>query len=110
MIEPLTIESVDRSHLRPTESDGILGQCFEDGLKVKRRATNHLEHFACRRLLLQSFGEVSVAFLQFFEQPHIFDSDDSLVSKCLDQFHLSLGKWLDKVPPNRDPSNCRSFS
>src|SRR4029453_13828468 len=43
MVETLTIEPVDRSHVRPTEPDCVLRQCFQDRLQVKRDKAGNLE-------------------------------------------------------------------
>ena len=43
-------------------------------------------------LLLQSFGEVTVAFLQFLEQPDVFDRDHRLVGEGFEQFDLRRGE------------------
>jgi hypothetical protein len=33
--------------------------------------------------MLESFGEITVARLQFFEQPHVFDRNHRLIGKGL---------------------------
>src|SRR4029453_11835407 len=40
------------------------------------------------------FAQLRVALSHFFEQTHIFDSDDRLVGKGLQQRDLFVGKWL----------------
>ena len=79
-------------------------------LNVRRRAGDNTRNFAGRSLLLQRLGEIAVAFLQLFEQPHVFDRDHSLIGESLDQLNLALSKWLDKVTPDRYGSNCRTLS
>ena len=48
-----------------------------------------------RRLLVQGFDQIAVAFLQFFEQPHVLDGDHRLSRKCLKQLDLLVGERTD---------------
>ena len=109
MIETLTVESVDRSHLRPTKPDRVLGQCLEDGSQVKRRTADHLEDFAGGGLLLQGLGEVTVPGLQLLEEANVLDGDHRLVGEDLQERDLLAGKRLRRRPrvdgngSDRDP-------
>jgi hypothetical protein len=67
---------------------GASGDCVEYGLDVGGRARDDPEDFAGRHLLIQRLGhlgvgmrERSVLFLEFGEQPHIFNGNDRLVGE-----------------------------
>src|SRR5262245_2437045 len=62
----------------PTDLSRALNDSIEDRLHVRRRAADDAEHFRCRRLMLQGF-------LQFFEQSHVLDGDDRLVSEGFEE-------------------------
>jgi hypothetical protein len=70
----------------------VLDEGVEDWLKIERRATNDLQNLSGRRLLLEGFGQVLVASLQFLEQPHVLDRDDRLVGEGLEKLHVRVGK------------------
>src|SRR4029434_7874553 len=93
-----------------TQPGDILCDHIQDRLNIRRRAGDDAENLARRGLLLQRLCEIAVAFLQLFEQPHVFDRDHSLIGESLDQLNLALSKWLDKVTPDRYGSNCRTLS
>ena len=59
-------------------------------LQVEGRAADHLEHVGGRGLLLQGFGEILGALLQFVEQPRILDGDDGLVGEGLQQLNVMV--------------------
>ena len=71
-------------------------------LNVGWRAGNDAENLARRCLLFQSFGEITVAFLQFLEQPHVLDGDHGLVSKRLNQLDLPFRKRFNDITPYDD--------
>ena len=52
----------------------------------------------------------AVAFLQFFEQPHILDRDDSLVGKGLEQSYLLFGEGKDFRSADYNSSNGDALS
>ena len=67
----------------PTDLCGALNYSVEHRLHVRRRAADDAEHLGGRRLMLQSLAQFGVTLLEFLEQPHILDSDHSLVCKGL---------------------------
>src|SRR5262249_10836564 len=69
--------------------------CVEDRLHVRRRATNNAEHLRRCRLMLQCLAQFCVELLEFFEQPHVLDGDDRLVSEGLEKRNLFVRKWPD---------------
>src|SRR5262249_29124084 len=64
-----------------THFGGALDDSVEDRLHIRRRAADDAEHLGRCRLMLQRLAQFSVAFLQFFEQPHVLDRDHGLVGK-----------------------------
>ena len=65
------------------ESARVLDDRVEDRLLVGRRARDHAQDLAGRRLLLQRLGEVGVLGLQLGEQPRVLDGDGRLVGEGL---------------------------
>src|SRR3990172_8794430 len=91
--EDLAVESKDMTVLGTAESCGILDEGFQNGLEIKRGATDHLEDFAGGGLLREGLGEVAVPGLQFLEQADVLDGDDRLVGEGLQQRDLGVGEW-----------------
>ena len=52
---------------------------------------DNAENLAGRGLLLQGLVQLCVALLEFFEQPHVLNSDHGLVGKGLEKLDLSAG-------------------
>src|SRR4029453_9717729 len=50
----------DHPDLSATEPRSVLDESLQNRLKVERRPTNHLEHFARRGLLLEGFAQLTV--------------------------------------------------
>ena len=61
-------------------------------LNIRRRAGDHAQNLARRRLLFQCFGELPVAGIEFVEQADVLDGDDRLASKCLQELDLFIRK------------------
>jgi hypothetical protein len=51
-VNELAIEPVDRAEETAAESERAFGDSVEDGLHVRRRARDHPQNLASRRLLL----------------------------------------------------------
>ena len=98
-------DSVNGSVLGLAKPGCVLDERIENRLKIKRRTADDFQNFAGRRLLVQRFGEIAVAFLQFLEQPHVLDGDDGLVGEGLKQRHLLFGKRLDLRSTNGNHPN-----
>ena len=82
----------------------------EHRLDVGRRARDHPQDFAGRRLLLQRLGQLAVPGLELREQPHVLDGDDRLVGERLRECDLlgregmASGPRLTKMTPSGMPS------
>ena len=91
-LEHLTVESLKQPSLGPGQPRRVLDEGFQHGLEIERRAADHLEHFAGRRLLLERDPQLTVARLQLREQPHVLDGDHSLVGKGLKESNLLVAE------------------
>ena len=81
---------IDAANPRGAVDDGV-----EYRLHVRRRAADNTQHLGGCSLMLQGLAQLCVALLEFFEQPHVLNSDHCLVGKGLYQFDLALSEWLD---------------
>src|SRR5262245_5578822 len=88
----------------------MFGDSVKYGLQISRRATNNRKNVARRRLLLQSFGEITVPGLQFLEQPHVFDGNDGLVGEGLEEGDLLFRERTDLRAANQDRSNRNTLT
>ena len=75
---------------RSVPDDGV-----QDRLQVGRRARDHAEDLARRRLLLEGL-------FRLVEQPHVLDRDRRLVGEDLEQLDLLVGEGTDHHPPDPD--------
>src|SRR5262249_53609127 len=96
--ENLAVESEYDSSFGVAKPRRVLNQGIEDWLQIKGGATDDLEHFTRRSLLLQRLGEIAVSFLQLFEQPYVLNGDDGLVCKSLEKGDLFFGKRMNFGP------------
>jgi hypothetical protein len=92
----------------PALRDGI-----EDGLNVYRRATDHAQDLARRRLLLEGFDNLSmslckreVLFLQLGKEADVLNGDYGLVGEGLQQLDLPLGEQACLGAPEEDHPDC----
>src|SRR3990172_9941111 len=84
----LALRSHDETPFSTAEPRGIFDKRLEHRLKIKSRAADHLEDFAGGGLLLQGFGQVSVAGLELVEEADVFDGDHGLVGEGLEERDL----------------------
>ena len=99
-----------RSRDQPAKPGRVLDEGVENRLHVKRRAADDFQNFAGRRLMIQGFGQVRVAFLQFFEQPHVLDGDDGLVGEGFEQSICFSENGRTSVRRIRDHADRTPFS
>src|SRR5215475_304204 len=69
-----------------------LYDCIEHRLHVRGRAANNAEHLGRCRLMLQRLAQFGVALLEFFEQPHILDGDNGLISEGFEKRDLFVSE------------------
>jgi hypothetical protein len=100
--QKLPIEAEDERLLRLAQSDRILGQRLEDWLEIERRAADHLEQLAGRRLLLEGDPQFTVPRFQLLEQMDVLYRDDGLVCESLQKLDLSLREDSNLGPRDED--------
>ena len=88
-MEAFTVELEHRAEETVAQPDGAADDCVEHRLDVGRRAADHPQDLARRRLLLERLGHLrvglrdrAVLLLQFREQPDVLDGDDGLVGEA----------------------------
>src|SRR5262249_14231448 len=96
---------IDATHFGGAFDDGV-----EHRLHVRGRAADDAEHFGSPRLMLQGLTQLSVAFLQLFEQSHVHDRDHGLFGKSFKEGNLVVGEWIDCGTTNENCSNCKIFT
>src|SRR5215510_9313052 len=91
----------------PTNPRRALHNGVEDRLHVSGRAADDPEHLGRRRLMLQGFSQLCVALLEFFEEAHVLDGDNSLVGEGLQEFDLFVCEWphFESTNQNRPDGN-----
>src|SRR5215813_12386307 len=94
----------------PTNSGCALDNGVEDRLHIRWRTTDDAEHLGGCSLMLQSFAQLCVAFLDLFEQAHILDGDDSLISEGFEKFDLFFSKRSNFLAADCDHSDRNTLS
>ena len=93
-VNQVAVECIHSTEQAIAEPDGAFRDRVEHGLDVGRRARDHPQDLACRRLLLQGLDEVAVPGLQLREQAHVLDRDHRLVGEGLHQLDLLVGEGM----------------
>src|SRR5262245_44373593 len=60
--------------------------------------------------MFQGFAQFNVALLEFFEQAHVLDGNDRLISKGLEKSDLFFREWSDFRAANQNRSNGNTFT
>src|SRR5262249_3121725 len=82
-VDELAVEQKHVAVFSVAESESAVRNGVEDWLDVGRRSRDHPQDLA-------RCGQVAVASLQFLEEPHILDSDHSLIGKGPQQLNLAI--------------------
>ena len=98
----LTVSATNHRITRVAQPGRALGDRIKHRLNIRRRAGDDAEDFACRRLLLQRLCQIAVAFLQFFEQPHVLDGNDGLVGEGFEKRDLLFRERPELGASDRD--------
>ena len=93
-----------------TNPCGALDDGVEHRLHVRGRPADDAEHFGRCRLMFQGLAQFRVAFLDFFEQPHVLDSDDGLIGKGFEESDLLFRKRTNFRAANVDHANRNTFA
>ncbi len=96
--EHLPVEPGDQGPLGSGQPRGILDEGVEHRLQIERRAADRLQHLAGRRLLLQRFRQLVVAYLYLREEPHVLDRDHGLAGEGLQERDLHIAE-RDRLTP-----------
>src|SRR3990170_4794321 len=92
------------------ERRSILNKGIQDWLKIECRPANDLEHLTGGRLLIQRLGKVTIALLQFFEQPHVLDGDDGLIGESFEKSDLLIGERADVRSADMNCADRQAFA
>src|SRR5262245_41939257 len=65
--------------INPTDPRRAFNNGVKHRLHIGGRPADDAEHLGCCRLMFQGFTQFCVARLDFLEQPHVLDGDDSLI-------------------------------
>ena len=101
--EHVAVGQVHRRDRRVAQAGGALRDRLEHRLHVGRRARDHAQDFADRRLLLERF-------LRFVEQAHVLDRDRRLVGEGLHQRDLLVGESRRLRAPEDDRADRTVFA
>ena len=98
-VEPKTLPQAESQHqvINPANPCRALDDSIEHRLDIGRRAADDAENLARRSLLLQSFAQIRVALLEFFEQPHVLDGDHGLGGESFEERDLLSEKGRTSV-------------
>ena len=78
-------------------------------MQLGRRGSDDSQDFTRRGLLLQSFGQFTVARLLLINQPSILNRDDRLVGEGFEQFDVTICKRPNLRAANMNDANNVSF-
>src|SRR5690348_8618146 len=76
--------------INSTNPCGALDNGIEHWLHICGRAADDAEHLRCSCLVLQRLAQFCVALLKLFEQTDVFDGDNCLVGKSLEECDLLI--------------------
>src|SRR6266446_5239723 len=93
VIDQLAVDLKERAEESVAQAYGAPDDRVEDRLHVGLGPADDVQDLARGRLLVECFGKVAIARLQFREQPHILDRDDRLVGERVEQLDLGCGEW-----------------
>src|SRR5262245_13355489 len=81
--------------VRFAQSSNVRKYRLEDGLQIGRRTANDVKHLACRRLLLQRFGEIAITRLLLVNKPGVLNRNHRLIGEGFEQLDLPVGERTD---------------
>jgi hypothetical protein len=82
----------------------------KDGRYIRRRGADDSQNFGRSGLLLQRFRNLAITRFELLEQPHVFDRDNTLCSKGLQQVDLFVREWGYLHAPQDDGPYWLSFT
>src|SRR5262245_11999747 len=96
--------------VRFAQSSNVRKYRLEDGLQIGRRTANDVKHLACRRLLLQRFGEITIARLLLVNESCVLYGDHSLVGEGVEELDLPFGERPDLLAANVNSTKGKTFA
>src|SRR5262249_31349335 len=106
-LQPIVRDLGQHTRMSAQQADGALYDRVEHGLHIRLRAADHTQDVAGGSLGVESRGELAVARLKLFEQPHVLNGNNRLVGEGLEQADLFLGEWAHLKSSNDDRSDRR---
>src|SRR5215475_10631110 len=91
--------------INPTNPGGAFYDRIEHRLHVCGRAADDAEHFRRCRLMLQGLAQFRVPLLQFLEQTYVFNGDDGLMRKSLEERDLFVVEGAHLGATDQDGAN-----
>src|SRR5215467_1076251 len=101
-LDLIGFDANDRAVDRTTESDRAPDDRVEDGLHVGWRARYHAQDVGRRALLIERYGQLTVARLHFGEESDVFDRDHGLIREGSEQRDLLIGKEPRRSAPDKN--------
>src|SRR5438132_13233160 len=96
------VDLTDVALSRARQLHRVGDKCVENRLQLGGRGSNDPQYLTRCSLLLQSFTQFCVTFLQFLEQTYVLDRDHRLGSEGFEKRDLFVGKWSDFGSPNKN--------
>src|SRR4030095_8100964 len=109
-MQEIAIIARNDDELAAAQATGASHDGIEDRLHVSWRAANDPEDLAGRGLLVECSRQVTIAGLQFREQPHILDCDDRLVGEGLEKGDLPVREELSLGAAEVDHADRDTFT
>ena len=93
-----------------SQSRVAFARCLQHRFEIKGRAADDLEHVGGGGLLLERFGQIVGALMQFLKQSGILDGDDRLGREISDQLDLLVGERPDfRAVDDKAPTSSSSL-
>ena len=110
LIEALTVDAKDHRIVGVTQPRGIFRNNIQHRLDIGRRTGDHAQNLARRGLLLQCFGEVTIARLLLVNKPRVLDRDHRLIGEGFKQFDLPVRERTDLSSANMNSADGHAFA
>ena len=81
--ECISVKPTNNGIIGLTKPRSIFRNHVQHRLNIRRRTRDHAQDLTRCRLLLQGFGEVTVADLLLVNKPCVLDGNDRLIGECL---------------------------
>ena len=101
---PIALPNREQPHAGRAQPRGGGDKRLEHWLQIECRTADHVEHVACRGLVVERFLQVMGTLAQLVGQPGIFHCGDGLGREVQQQRDLLLGKWAHC--PAADPESA----